>query len=239
MAERHAIVFGASSGIGEAIARRLTELGYAISAFARRGDRLAALAEVGVSTFSVDVTDYDGLKGAVEAAVDMHGPADAFVYCAGAQLIKPVRMTKPDDIARLVSVNLSAPLLLAGLFASKKVSKPDAVFCTISSIAAARPEAGIVAYSATKAGLDAMVRGLAREVGPRRVVGVAPGWLDTEMTQQYSHLYGDKFRDELAKASPAGPATVGNVVDCVEFLLSPAASAITGEIIRVDGGAAA
>ncbi len=239
MAERHAIVFGASSGIGEAVTRRLLEGGFTVSALARRADRLAALAEAGATTFQTDVTDPDALANAVHAAVEANGLAQAFVYSAGAQLIKPVRMTKPEEIARLVNVNLNAPLLLAGLFASKKVSTPDAVFCAISSIAAARPEAGIVAYSATKAGLDAMVRGLAREVGPRRVVGVAPGWLDTEMTQQYGHLYGDRFREDLAKASPAGPATVSGIVDCVEFLLSPAASGITGEIIRIDGGAAA
>jgi NAD(P)-dependent dehydrogenase (short-subunit alcohol dehydrogenase family) len=175
----------------------------------------------------------------VGSAVAKHGLATAFVYCAGMQLIKPMRLAKPEEIADLVKVNLTTPLLLSGLFASKKCTTTTATFCVISSIAATRAEAGIVAYGATKAGVDGLVRGLAREVGPRRVVGIAPGWLDTEMTQNYSHLYGPKFREELAKSSPAGPATVENVVDCAEFLLSPAASAVTGEVIRVDGGAAA
>jgi NAD(P)-dependent dehydrogenase (short-subunit alcohol dehydrogenase family) len=237
MLEGHHIVFGASSGVGEAIAIRLLERGCAVSAIARRAERLDALA--GATSFVADLADFDAARQAVEAAVEKSGPARSFVYCAGMQLIKPVRLSKPEEVRQLVEINLTTPLLLAGLFASKKFSAPDAVFCAVSSIAATRGEAGIVAYGATKAGLDGMVRGLAREVGPRRVVGVAPGWLDTEMTQRNSHIYGDKFREDLAKASPAGPASVANVVDCVEFLLSPAAAAITGEVVRVDGGAAA
>jgi len=239
MLEGHHIVFGASSGIGEAIAQRLIERGGTVSALARRAERLETLAAAGATAFPADVTDFEGTKQALEQAVAQHGPARSFVYCAGFQLIKPVRMSKAEEVRQVVDVNLTAPLLLAGLFASKKFTSTDAVFCTVSSIAATRAEAGIVAYGATKAGMDGMVRGLAREVGPRRVVGVAPGWLDTEMTQRSSHIYNDKFREELAKMSPAGPASVENVVDTVEFLLSPAAAAITGEIIRVDGGAAA
>ena len=239
MLEGHHIVFGASSGIGEAIALRLLERACVVSVVARRADRLEGLVAAGAASFVADVSDFEQMKEAVEAAVAQNGLAGAFVYCAGMQLIKPVRMTRPEEVRQLVEVNLTAPLLLAGLFASKKITSTGAVFCAVSSIAATRAEAGIVAYSASKAGLDGLVRGLAREVGPRRVVGVAPGWLDTEMTQRYGHLYGDKFREELARTSPAGPASIANVVDCVEFLLSPAASAITGEIIRVDGGAAA
>lgn len=239
MADRHTIVFGASSGIGEAIAHRLLQRGDAVSVLARRTERLEGLSAAGATALPADVTDFDAVKQAVETAVERNGLAQAFVYCAGMQLIKPVRMAKPEEVRQLIEVNLVTPLLLAGLFASKKVTTPDAVLCTISSIASARPEAGIVAYAASKAGMDGMVRGLAREVGPRRVVGVAPGWLDTEMTRRYGHLYGETFREELAKASPAGPASVANVVDCVEFLLSPAATGITGEIVRVDGGAAA
>ena len=93
-------------------------------------------------------------------------------------------------------------------------------------------------YAASKAGLSTLVSGLAREIGPRRAVGVAPGWIDTEMTQSFSHLYDDAFRERLAKNSPAGPATVESVVDTILFLLSPAARSITGQIVRVDGGAA-
>ncbi len=111
------------------------------------------------------------------------------------------------------------------------------MFCAVSSVAAQRPEPAIVPYAASKAGLDALIKGLARELAPRRAVGVAPGWLDTEMTQAHARLYGAEFKDALEKRSPAGAATVESVVDAIAFLMSPQARHVTGEILRVDGGA--
>ena len=161
------------------------------------------------------------------------------LFCAGMQVIKPARMAKPDELEAMIATNLTAPLIAAGLFGSKKVAQPEAVMCIVSSIAGARPEPGITAYSATKAAVDNAVRGLARELGPRRFVAVAPGWLDTEMTQAQSKLYGEEFREKLAKDSPAGLVSVEGVVDCIEFLCSNRARFISGEIVRVDGGIAA
>lgn len=233
----HALVIGASSGIGEALSRSLLS-DHRVSVIARRADRLAALQEAGASAFPGDVADLDGIAGLIGAAVARHGPLDALIYCAGAQLVKPLRSTSPADLQRLFTVNLVAPAVIATQFASRRISSDNATFCVIASVAGQRPEPGIVAYGAAKAGLINMVGGMARELGPRRVVGVAPGWIDTEMTQAYRHLYNDTFREQLAKNSPAGPASVDAVVDTIRFLLSPAARAITGEVVRVDGGAA-
>src|SRR5690606_26100541 len=104
-------------------------------------------------------------------------------------------------------------LVSASAFASPRTTHPEAVYCAISSIAAQRPEPGIVAYSAAKAGLDALVRGLARESAPRRAVAIAPGWLDTEMTQSQPHVYNQEFRERLAASTPRGIATVDEVVE--------------------------
>ena len=236
-AERgHALIVGASSGIGRAVAERLAPK-LAVTALARRVDRLEQLAPLGIDVVACDATDFEALARAVEAAVAKRGKISSFVLCAGLQKIKPLRITKADEIGEMLRVNLQLPLVLGGLFTSRKLAADDAVLCAVSSIAAARPEPGIVAYSAAKAGLEAMVKGLAREAAPRRVVAVAPGWLDTEMTQGYANIYNDEFRERLAKSAPGGIATVDGVVDCIEFLLSPAARFITGEVIRVDGGA--
>jgi gluconate 5-dehydrogenase len=233
----HALIVGASSGIGRALAERLAPK-MAVTALARRADRLESLAAMGVETIACDASQSDMLEQAVQQAVARNGKVSSMVYCAGMQKIKPLRLTKPAEIAELLRINLEAPLILGGLFTSRRVSTDDAVFCAVSSIAAARPEPGIVAYAAAKAGLDAMVKGLAREAAPRRAVAVAPGWLDTEMTQAYASIYGEQFRSDLERSSPRGIATVNAVVDCIEFLLSPSAAFITGEVVRVDGGAA-
>ncbi len=232
----HVLVVGASSGVGRAVVERYLPTAV-VTATARRADRLASLAEQGAHVVSCDATDSAALETAINESVSRAGPLSAMVYCAGVQTIKPLRSLKVTDLAAVMNVNLMAPLFLAKFFASQRVSKTDAVFCAVSSVAGQRPEPGIVAYSVAKAGLNALIKGMAKELGPRRAVGVAPGWLDTEMTQGFKHIYNDEFRSELAKRSPAGIATVDSVVDVIEFLLSDKARHVTGEIITVDGGA--
>lgn len=232
----HVLVVGASSGIGRRLLERLAPTTQ-LTAIARRADRLAELESLGVATIAADISDLGEIPSLVRRAVDAHGLLSAIVYCAGMQKIKPIRSMTAAEIEAVYKLNLVAPTVLAGQFASRRTSTDEGVFCIVSSIAARRPEPGIVAYGASKAGAEALLHGLARELGPRRAVGVAPGWLDTEMTQAYPHLYGPGFREELTRRSPAGAATVDAIVDCIEFLLSPRARFITGEVITVDGGA--
>jgi NAD(P)-dependent dehydrogenase (short-subunit alcohol dehydrogenase family) len=235
-AEGHILVVGASSGIGRAVAERFAKQG-AVTALARRTDRLAELAAAGIATIAADVTDLAAIGGVLQAAVAERGPLTGLVYCAGVQIIKPMRSLSVDEVERLYKTNLVAPTLFAAAFGSARISTRDAVFCAVSSVAAQRPEPAIVPYSASKAGLDALIRGLARELAPRRAVAVAPGWLDTEMTQAHARMYGAEFKEALEKRSPAGAATVESVVEAIAFLMSPQARHVTGEILRVDGGA--
>ncbi|MEG9527516.1 MAG: SDR family oxidoreductase [Hyphomicrobiales bacterium] len=232
----HILVVGASSGIGRAVAERFAQQG-AVTALARRTDRLAELAAAGIATIAADVTDLAAIGGVLQAAVAERGPLTGLVYCAGVQIIKPMRSLGVDEVERLYTTNLVAPTLFAAAFGSARISTRDAVFCAVSSVAAQRPEPAIVPYSASKAGLDALIRGLARELAPRRAVAVAPGWLDTEMTQAHARMYGAEFKEALEKRSPAGAATVESVVEAIAFLMSPQARHVTGEILRVDGGA--
>lgn len=235
-ARPHALIVGASSGIGAALAARLVA-DHHVSLLARRVDRLDALAGPHVTAYPSDVADGVGLSETIKAAVAAHGKIDRFIYCAGRQLIKPLRAASAADITDVVNVNLTGALISAGAFASPRNAHADSVFCAISSIAAQRPEPGILAYSAAKAGLDALVHGLARECAPKRAVAIAPGWLDTEMTQAQPHVYNDEFREKLAASTPRGIATVDEVVVLAMFLMSDAARSITGQTVTVDAGA--
>lgn len=235
-ASPHAVVVGASSGIGLSVARRLAER-MPVTALARRVERFGAADNAGINGLFCDVGDSTSIDAALTQAVAERGKISALVYCAGAQVIKPMRMMKPADIDRVIDVNVKGALHVARHMASARMAQGDAVFCGVSSIAAKRPEPGIVAYAAAKAALDAMIKGLARELAPRRFVGVAPGWLDTEMTQSQAHIYNAQFREELARRTPLGIASIQGVTDLILYLLSPAAASITGQIVTIDGGA--
>jgi NAD(P)-dependent dehydrogenase (short-subunit alcohol dehydrogenase family) len=208
-----------------------------VSLLGRRADRLEALAETNGTAYACDVADSAKLTETIKAAVAANGKIDRFIYCAGRQLIKPLRALSGTDVAEVVNVNLTGALVSAAAFASPRNTHTDSVFCVISSIAAQRPEPGILAYSAAKAGVDALVRGLARECAPKRAIGIAPGWLDTEMTQAQPHVYNEEFRQKLASSTPRGIATVDEVVELALFLMSGAASSITGQTVTIDAGA--
>ena len=234
----HALIVGASSGIGAALAHRLAA-DHHVSLLARRAERLDVLAKdhSTASAYACNAADSEQLIETIKAAVAANGKIDRFVYCAGRQLIKPLRATSTAEIADVVGVNLTGALVSAAAFASPRLTHAESIFCVISWIAAERPEPGIVAYSVAKAGLDALVHGVARECAPRRAVAIAPGWLDTEMTQGQPHVYNAEFREKLAASTPRGIATVDEVVDLALFLMSGAARSITGQTVTIDAGA--
>src|SRR4051812_48419442 len=141
MAERgHALIVGASSGIGFRLAERLLE-DHHVSVIARRADRLEPLSARGASAYPADVTEIAGIPKLVADIVAANGPLTALVYCAGMQRLKPMRAMSPADVEQVYAVNLVAPTLFGAQFASRRVSGDTAVFCAVSSIAAERPEA--------------------------------------------------------------------------------------------------
>lgn len=236
-AKDHSIIIGGSSGIGRALGLHLSETGN-VSVLARRTDKLEELAahnKKNIFALTCDVGEPDNIQRALQECVERYGKVDKLVYCAGKQVIKPHRIIAVSDIDSLYEVNLRGALFASKVFCSAKISERNAVFCAISSIAGTRPESGIVDYSVMKAALNAMISGLAKEGAPRRFVGVAPGWLDTEMTRSQP-VYGDAFKIAQENDSPLGLTSVADVVNAVAFLLSPLASSITGQILCVDSG---
>ena len=220
------LVIGASSGIGEAIVKKLGGL-----AVARREERLNKFEKYEV----FDVTKFEEVELFVKSAAKKHGKFDNLIFCAGLQNIKPLKVMKVDEIIQIFNVNVISAMIFAKAFSSKRVSNPNASMIFISSVASYKPESGILAYSASKAALNNFIKGAAKELSPIRVNGVAPGFLKTEMTEKFSHIYTDDFIEKLTKNSPAGLASIDDVVKTVEFLIN--SKHITGEIIRVDGGA--
>ncbi|MEX0427849.1 SDR family NAD(P)-dependent oxidoreductase [Nocardioides sp. DS6] len=245
------LVTGGTRGIGAAISRRLAEEGHDL-VLAYRSDERAAqetaenVRSLGVACTAVRVDLGSELDtgAAVEelfAAAAAVGPLTGVVNNAGATyLFAPLAETPVDVIRRTIDVNLTAAVLVARAAVramSTSYGGRGGVLVNISSGAATLGSPGeYVHYAAAKAGLDALTHGLGLEVARDgiRVVGVAPGLTETDLHA----TTGDPGRIErMAPGVPLGRAgTPREVAEAVAWLMSPAASYITGTTLRVAGG---
>ena len=238
MNDRNVLVVGASSGIGKSIAINLAK-DHKVIAVARREDKLNALEEHGIQPVVFDVSHTAKIDKFVKNLVSNTGKLSALIYCAGVQDIKPLRVLKVEEAKMMFDVNFFGGLFFAKAFASKLTcTKENASIVFISSIAGQKPEAGILNYSASKAAIDNLTKGLAKEIAPIRVNAIAPGFLKTEMTEKFNYIYTDEFVSNIEKQYPLGLGSTEDITNMARFLISEQASYVTGNIIRVDGGGA-
>jgi len=141
-----------------------------------------------------------------------------------------------EAIRATIEVNLLGTILLTKHWVRGRLAlRRSGVIVNISSIIGTRGYAGLVAYSATKAGLDGATRALARELGPRgfRVNAILPGYIETEMSRQLT----PSQKEQIIRRTPLGRlAGVEDITPLVAFLIGPSAGFITGQCITVDGG---
>lgn len=241
-AVRVALVTGASRGIGAATARRLGADGFAVVLAARSTDDLDGVAAditgAGGDALAVrcDAAVIDDLDALLAAAVDRHGRIDVLVNNAGVLPTATRSERVPVDVWRnAFDVNVTAPWYLAGRCKGVMTTAGGGVVVNVSSTAALYPSVGFVAYNATKAAVSMLTRTLALEWAAEgvRVVGIAPGKIDTGMIEPIL-----AFSDRRGIAlNPLG--RVGHpdeVADLIAYLVSDRGSFITGSIITIDGG---
>ena len=238
---RVAIVTGASSGLGVAFAQGLAEAGADVALGARRLDRLAdtaALVEAaGRRSISVqtDVASPEACQALVDQAMEAFGRVDVLVNNAGIGTAVPATHETPDQFRQVIDVNLNGCYWMAQ--ACGRVMGPGASIINISSVlgltTAGLPQA---AYAASKAGLIGLTRDLAQQWTGRkgiRVNAIAPGFFDSEMTDQYP----DGYLESQGPRIPAGrKGDPRELAATAVFLASDAAGYITGQTLPVDGG---
>jgi NAD(P)-dependent dehydrogenase (short-subunit alcohol dehydrogenase family) len=246
LTDRTYLVTGGGSGIGKGVAAALVQAGARVMIVGRNPDRLAAAVtdieadggSVAVRYEPTDVTNEDETARAVEAATAWSGRLHGVVHCAGgSETIGPVTQIDSDAWRRTVDLNVNGTMYVLKHSAREMVHGGGGSFVGISSIAASNTHRWFGAYGPTKSAIDHMMKVAADELGASwvRVNGIRPGLIDTDLVAAIMQTPGVKEDYRINTPLPR----VGQVEDVAMlalFLLSDAASWITGQVINVDGG---
>jgi len=237
---RVALVTGASRGIGRAVADTLALAGAVVVA-AARGDHAsgtaAAIADRGgrAEAVTLDVGDAASVHAAVDGVLQRHGRLDILVANAGITRDQLLMRMKPGDWDAVIGTNLTGTFLCAQAALRPMLKQRGGRIVCVTSVVGQMGNAGQTNYAASKAGIIGFVKAMAREVASRAITvnAVAPGLIDTDMTQAVSEV----AREQWASSIPLGRlGTPADVASAVCFLASDAASYITGHVLAVNGG---
>ena len=240
-----ALITGASQGIGACIAKRLAKDGYnvAINHFPSDSDKANAekVAEecrsfgVEAELFAANVADYAQCEAMTKAVKERFGSIDALVNNAG--ITKDglmLRMTEAQWDA-VIAVNLKSAFNFIHACVPVMMRQRKGSIINMASVVGVHGNAGQANYAASKAGLIALAKSVGQEMGPKgiRANAIAPGFIDTAMTQGLS----EEIRKEWMKKIPLRRGgQVEDIANCALFLASDMSSYISGQVIQVDGG---
>ena len=234
------LITGGAGGIGSAVAKTCVNLGARVILTDIREDALGeTLASLPDShdggqnlCFTADLTDAEQLA----ALVDFCPVLDGVVCNAGVMKLTLTQFITEEELTRVQKINLNAPILLTrSLLKKKKVAKGGSIVFTASAAGVYRVSLGNGIYATTKCGIDAFMRTVALELGPRgiRCNSVNPGMVETALIGSFTEEQKEKERQNYPLRRFAQPEDIANGI---AYLLSDAASFVTGTALKIDGG---
>jgi 3-oxoacyl-[acyl-carrier protein] reductase len=240
------IVTGGSRGLGLAIARKLATCGYSVVAIARKENEELGIAirEVereahGALHFrSFDLANISGIHDLIKGLRDEFGPIYGLVNNAALGTSGLLATMHDTRIENLVHLNVLSPLILTKYVVRAMMADGGGRIVNVASIVSFTGYKGLSAYAATKASIVGFTRSLAREVGALgiNVNAVAPGFMDTEMTEG---LTSKQHRQIVRRSALGRLAEVDDVANAVEFLLGIKSRNIAGIVLTIDAGSTA
>jgi len=239
---RKAVVTGASRGIGRAIAIGLAQEGADVAVNyatreAQADDVVREIEKLGQRALAVraDVSDFPDTFRMAQEVLAAFGHVDILVNNAGINSDKTFVKMDHASWRKVLAINLDGVFNCTKVFVDSMLARGYGRIVNITSVIGQIGNFGQANYAASKAGVTAMTKSLAKELASKGITvnAVAPGFIETDMTA----ALGEVFKDEAKKRIPA--KRIGQVEDvaaCVLFLASPAACYVTGQVLTVDGG---